>query len=163
MGRSVSTISDATVVAYREFGPDESYYRQGWDEYAEAGWVDPETDSFEDWMWDQWNDGDAANEWDGILSWVRDYLAELWPSLREAEGWVGNEVHVIAENSHTVVGISEYCGLISISLAPRYDRDDNALGEQWRKSISDKFLTSFGEYRKVGTASNGESFYEREV
>lgn len=160
MGRSVDRISDATVVAYQSFGPDEEHYRAMFDDMY---WMDK--GDFSDWMWSLWNEEDAALEFAWILDDIFSTLEENWPSFEKTDEWIG-EVHVIAQNSHSVVGVAEYNGLMSVSLAPRYDRDtyfrdDNALGEEWRKSISEKFLTIFGEYEKIGTASNGESFYQK--
>lgn len=158
MGRSVMTIPDAVAVAYQSFGPDEDYYREIYEE-------DGDYDEFQTWMWNQWNYGDAEFEWDALVDGIKDAATEAWPSMEEADEWLG-EVHVIAKNAHAVLGVAEYCGLVSISLAPNYDRDtywrdDDALKQHWQEQISEKFLTLFGELTKLGTASNGESFYER--
>lgn len=163
MGRSVNSLSDATVVAYLTHEPDEDYYRERYEDDMLAT-VPEERVQFDDFMWSWWNGGDSEYEWAHTLDWIRDTLANTWPSFEDADEWIDGEIHVIAQNAHSVVAISEYGGFVSLSLAPRYDRnefwrDDNALGEQWRKSISEKFLTLFSEYERIGVASNGEGVY----
>lgn len=168
MGRSVMTVHDAAATAYRTHRPEESYYWQGWEEYAEAGWVDPEVDDFHDWMYGQWNDGDSEIEWEGLIGWIQSELSIRWPSLGSVEDeWLPDrETRVLARNRHSAVTIAEYGGVVAISLIPNYDRNeywrnpDPALGEWWRSQVAPRFLKLFGEFRKIGTASNGESFYE---
>lgn len=161
MGRGVITLSDATAVAYQSFGPDEDYYRGV---FSDMYWLDPE--DFDTWMYDQW-EFDSEHEWDALKDWVREYAIERWPSFEAVEDeWIGDETRILARNAHSAVVISEYSGVVAISLVPDYDRrefwrDDNALGEQWRKNISAEFLTLFSEYEKIGTASNGEQFFQK--
>lgn len=167
MGRSVMTVHDATATAYRTFEPDEAYYRQGFEEYAEEGWVDPEVDDFHDWMYGQWYT-DQEHEWDALIDWIREEVATRWPSLEpvEDESLPDRETRVLARNRHSAVTIAEYGGVVAVSLIPDYDRGaywrnpDPGLGEWWRSQVAPRFLELFREYRRVGTASNGESFYE---
>jgi len=169
MGRSVMTLSDATAVAYTRHEPDEDYYREGYREYVEEGWLDPEADDFEDWMWDRWNTWDSESEWQNYLLTLREDVMRRFPSFNEADEWIDQEIHVIAQNEHSIVAVAEFGGTVAVMLAPRYDRDTywrdpeptGGLGETWRKQISEKFLTLFGDMRKIGTASNGEAFFER--
>src|SRR5690606_18697904 len=101
--------------------------------------------------------------------WIIDTARELWPSFTEADSWIGQESHVIAENAHSIIAVSEYCGMVSISLGSNYDRQEYwrdhspGLGKHWREQVSEKFLGTFSELTKVGTFSNGESVYERKV
>jgi hypothetical protein len=165
MGRSVSHLTDATAVAYWTHEPDEDYYREQYEEEM-LDTVPEERVQFDTYMWDRWNYEDSQYEWDSSIESVREALQERWPSLEDADEW-HDEVHIIAQNAHSVVGISEYNGFVSLSLAPRYDRseywrapDDN-LGAWWREKVAPKFLTLFSEYEKIGTASNGEGFYRK--
>ena len=86
-----------------------------------------------------------------------------WPSLYPCEEWLGNEDKALLENSHCYIGISTYCGLASIWLVPKeYPKtDSDALALAWCESISENFHKTFGEFQKIGTASNGESFFQK--
>lgn len=172
MGRSVITHRDATVVAYLSFQPDEEAYRDMWDDLDED---DREYyGSLEDYMYRLWNDSDAQFAWDDLKVYIQDRLTELWPSLEATDRSTGNygyddEQTVIAENRFAEVSISEYCGSVALSLAPRsdleeYEEDYNkreALAKHWRNKISERFLKEFSEYEKLGTFSNGESVYQK--
>jgi hypothetical protein len=168
MGRSVMTLSNATAIAYDYMEPDEEFYRERFNEDVEEGFKD-EDDDFEQFMWNDWNDFGAQSDFEAILDSTQYILKELWPSFEDADEWVERECHVIAQNAHSIVTISEYCGSIAICLGARYDRDDYYadstelanLGEHWRKQIADKFEQTFGGMRKLGTFSNGESIYEK--
>lgn len=157
MGRSVMTLSGATAVAYDIFEPthycddhDMFTYECGCDDVCEYGC-------------------DHAPEWEDYLDGIKERAQELWPSMESADEWIGDEIHVIAKNAHSVIAVAEYSGTVSINLAADYDRtqcwaDDSeiaGLGEQWRKKISEKFERTFGSMYKIGTFSNGESVYKR--
>ena len=155
MGRSVMTLAGA-ITAYTEFAPQ--HYNEETDDFECR---DNECDSSCDHIYD----------YQCVLDYYQERVTELWPSFQPADSWVGNELHVIAENAHSIVAVSEYCGLISINLGAKYDRqayfaDDSelgGLGEHWRKQIADKFLSTFGEYAKLGTMSNGEGVFQKVV
>ena len=173
MGRSVITHRHAEAVAYDTFGPDEEYYTEQWDELDED---DREYyGDFDRFMYGSWNE-DAQYEWDDFKVAIQDRLVELWPSLEATDRIPGywdsyhDEQAVIAENAHTEISISEYCGVVAISLAPRSDIDYNYAdeesraqntGKHWRAQIAERFLEEFGEVVKIGTFSNGESVYQK--
>lgn len=170
MGRSVATVPDATVIAYQTFEPDEEFYLQMWREKPadERREIASSRADFEAWMCRQFQ-WDAEYEWDALLRYISERAVELWPSFEDAlddNEWVDRECQVVAKNAHSLIAVAEYCGMVSISLAPRYDRDtywrdDNALGENWRKQIAARFESTFSEFAKLGTFSNGESVYQK--
>jgi len=83
----------------------------------------------------------------------------LWPSFRKCDVWLGREDHAILENNHTYFGVSEYCGLFALWLVPKNENDP--LAWRWISQIENKFNKTFGTFRKVGCASNGECFFEK--
>lgn len=173
MGRSVITHRHAEHVAYTTFGPDEAYYLEDWNELDKD---DREYyGNFEDYMYGRW-DADAQDEWDDFKVGIQDRLKELWPSLEPTDRGTGywnsynDEQIVIAENAHTEISISEYCGAVAISLAPRSDidfyyADEEArslnTGKRWRAQIADKFLSEFGAMVKIANFSDGTSTYQK--
>lgn len=169
MGRSVATVPDATAIAYQTFEPDEEFYLQMWREKPadERREIASSRADFEAWMHRAF-EWDSEYEWDSVLRYISDRACELWPSFTDAledSEWLG-ECQVVAKNAHSLIAVAEYCGMVSISLAPRYDRDtywrdDNALGEHWRKQISARFEKEFSEFTKLGTFSDGTSLYTK--
>lgn len=108
-------------------------------------------------------------EWEDFKCNIAGIIKNRYKSFSECDEWEGNETKIILENNLAIVGISEYCGLTSISIAPKefryYEKDNTALAIKWINSISDnleKLLDkNFDCYRKVGTFSNGESVYSK--
>jgi len=107
-------------------------------------------------------------EWDMFQEDVIQQLQQAFPSLATANSWIGREDHVVLENGHCKVTISEYCGLAAISLVPEthdcYYSEDIAkqnLADHWCNQISNKFVELLSELNKVGTFSNGEAIFER--
>jgi len=110
------------------------------------------------------NEGDFAQDaWDDQVENFRHALKAAFPSVDKATGWLGREDRVIAQNMLCAFGLSEYCGLVSLWIAPR---ENNNLASQWAANVQRKFnqvvQESWGQrYVKAGTFSNGESIYQR--
>lgn len=107
-------------------------------------------------------------DWDLFIDDLRTRAKKRWPSLDECNAWIDREDHAILENDYCFVGVSEYCGLVSVWLLPKeldtYYPDEASkenLAKRWVSSIENNFHKEFGEYRKVGTFSNGEAVYEK--
>lgn len=85
-------------------------------------------------------------------------LYSLPSSFDWDDRWVGREIHVFASNELMSVSISEYCGLValSVSLNPEHSNLAYRSLEAVRKA-----LKPYSDYQKVATASNGEAFYKR--
>ena len=109
---------------------------------------------------DQSEDDDFGAEiFDDVIEDIQEYAPTLWPSFEKTDKWLDREDHAILSNRHAYIGISEYCGLVSVWLVPR--DEENNLANQWCASITKKFHKAFGTLNKIGTASNGEAFFER--
>jgi hypothetical protein len=111
---------------------------------------------------DDYGDEDFAD----LLYWVREACQEFWPSFSPSDHWLGREDHVILTNSFAYVGVSEYCGLVSLWIVPRTDDYDGysdphaSLCEAWIAQIADRFRETFAQLRHVATFSNGEAVFE---
>lgn len=88
--------------------------------------------------------------------------------MYKCDKFLDNEDHAIAENRFAYFGISTYGNLASVWMVKKefdtYYEDENRLAniaDNWMSLVEKKFNKVFGEYRKIGTASNGESFFER--
>lgn len=94
---------------------------------------------------------------DDTIEDVQEYAPTLWPSFLKCDKWLGREDHAVLENSLAYIGVSEYCGLVSIWLAPK----DEPFAENFCSQIKEKFLKTFGTLNKVATFSNGEAMFEK--
>ena len=145
MGRSVNYLDNAEVVLYF---PIEN-------EYNEAGEFDEDL---------------SQMEWDDTVRNLQCEIRARLPSYYDVKDkWGNRETRIILETNLCSIGISEYCGLVSLSVAPRnndYDawheifalRHANQIQGTLEKVLNDLGLTNL---RKVGTASNGEAFFQK--
>lgn len=108
-------------------------------------------------------------EWDDLIENISAELRAKYPTLDEADEWLGREVKAFLENKLAYVTVSEYCGLAAFCLVPkevnRYDEVIEALSNNWVNKIAKGFEKIVGNYadtyNKVATFSNGEGVYEK--
>jgi hypothetical protein len=106
--------------------------------------------------------------WQGIVENLQYEINKKLPSYYEANDWDNRETKIILKNHLCNIGISEYCGLVSLSVAPKNNQYD-----AWHESFAlwhanqikrtlEKVLNNLGlkNLHKVGTSSNGEAFFE---
>jgi hypothetical protein len=157
MGRSVMTVPDA-VTAFDTFTPE--HYCEECDDFAPGCGCEIYCNAY----------CDHSEQWRAYLDYVETRAIEMFPSMTAEDYFLRDgETHVVASNGHAIVSVAEYCGIIAVSLAPNFDRreywrepsESAGLSQHWRSQVSERFLAEFSEYRRVATASNGESFYER--
>ena len=121
------------------------------------------------------NDLEFSYENEAEFTWD-DFVGNITASLQANYGsfdtvkhrWDGRETRIILENNHAEIGISEYCGLASVSIRIREsDYTNYQLAEGWINRAWPGMVKAMEEntyhthLRKIGTASNGESFYEK--
>lgn len=85
--------------------------------------------------------------------------------------WEGNEVQIILENRFIEIGMSEYCGLASVSIRVNETSEGgkyfNAIAEAYIESIEAELIkvldenVPFTRLNKVGSFSNGEGVFEK--
>jgi hypothetical protein len=149
MGRSVNYLNNAERVNYFQWPLIWSY-----DEDTDQ---DVETDEY----WD------AAD----IISDIRETITSNYPGFDPCSRWDGRETHIILEGYGTEIGLSEYCGLATLSIRidqsilDYCDTDEEAEAEEtkirnWIRDNWDQASEHWNQYRKIGTFSNGESVYE---
>lgn len=90
-------------------------------------------------------------------------LKNAFPSLDDCGEFLGREDLAILENKLAYIGVSGYCGLVSIWIAPKEGAEN--IGDTWAKRAEKTFKRVVknvtGEiYYKAGTFSNGESIYQ---
>lgn len=106
---------------------------------------------------------DPDYEWGEFVDSLRDNVIRHYPSFYDASYWLDREDHAILENYYAMVVVSEYMGLVSVSLVPK---DHDPKSESWCRVNAprwrERLHKAYGSMalRKIGTMSNGESVYE---
>lgn len=108
-------------------------------------------------------DDDYSWLWEDIKGNLTYELRGKYSTLHLCDKWLGREDHAILENKHAYIGISEYCGIVSIWVTPK---NESATSRNWclsteknlGKIVSEVFSVRL---KKVGTFSNGEAVFER--
>jgi hypothetical protein len=152
MGRSVSYPRGA-IVAYAPTPCDDDYCARCVDAVADCE-CEPD---------DQMHI-ESQTDWDWLKDGLRMRAKALFPSLWEADDWRGREDHTLARNSLVDFGVSEYCGLMAVWIAPRTDLENAGskyLAARWMAQVTPKFLAEFGEYARLGGLSDGTSVYQK--
>lgn len=162
MGRSVNYLNHATSIAFshHEFGYEFPYNDETGD-YDETGEK-------------VYCEFTAEMNWECFQDNLEESLKKFYPSFEfNAKGfeWEDREVKIVARNKLAIIGLSEYCGLISLSIRPvdaewYSKRRFNALGERFASQVNlDKVLGyANGDeslLQKVGSMSNGEGVYRK--
>jgi len=143
MGRSVSTPCNARAVVFAEI--------------LDYGY-DPETEEYDDFI--------SQIEWEDMIINLREHLELAFKSLYPCDAWLGNEDHAIMENGLAYVGVSEYCGCLSVWIVPKDDDDIANLAGHWcaraQKTLESIVQNVVGNrLRLIGRFSNGEAVFER--
>ena len=188
MGRSVSYADNSEHIAYSYLECDRYYCGECSDTFNEYGTRDakpgdygydagqpddeqvsvnccPHCQAHED----ECSEQDPSDNWSYYCEDLQREMIQAFPSLSECDEWVGREDHALLENNHCYIGVSEYCGLVSIWVQPKEpDWRDTSTGlrDRWIAQIGPKFHkvsnTCFGTaLRKLGSFSNGEGVYQR--
>lgn len=101
--------------------------------------------------------------WEDFVSELRTTLRGAFPSLVEEDEWLGREDHALLANQLVYIGVSEYCGLVSLWCAPV---EDSPLAERWARSIEAKVQALWDDMATVrslnlmGRFSNGEALFQ---
>lgn len=154
MGRSVATHPEALVTVFA------SDWEGDYDDYVRYYDDDPEDRLSED----DWYEYIAGDNWTNSLEWFVSSVMSRWPSFVSDEREAYREVHVVLSNELVEISVSEYCGLTALCIAPlstAIDAGRVGLAAQFAQQMEERFTEMFGDVRLIGTASNGESFYER--
>lgn len=150
MGRSVDYLNRSERVNYFDW-PILSVY-------------DPETDR--DVETDEYEDASI------VIEDIQEYIRSIFPGFDPCSRWDGRETHIILEGYGLEIGLSEYCGLASLSVRVdegplEYSEDDEAYETDRQKALNwinenwDEASKYWNKYRKIGTFSNGEGVFEK--
>lgn len=172
MGRSVSYADNSEHIAYSTLSTDRYYCSccgATFNEYQQEDGQDccPSCNaSAED-----CSEQDPGDDWDWYCEDFQREMIQAFPSLSECDERVGREDRALLENSFCRIGVSEYCGLVSMWVQPKElsewysdERSKANLRDRWIAQIGPKFhkvaSTCFGQpLHQVGRFSNGEAIF----
>jgi hypothetical protein len=149
MGRSVNYLNRALLISYFEW-PTLWIYNE------ETG-IDENSDELMDGY--------------EVRQDIQESIISEFPEYEYSKKWDNNETAIILTGYGTEIGLSEYCGLATLSI--RIDENDLAYYEEdeyneqydkieaWINENWAKISAGYNEYNKIGTFSNGESVFEK--
>ena len=147
MGRSVSYLNRADLVIY--FNGD---FLSGLDE-------DGEYDEFI-----------AQLNWDDFYSNLKYEIKKRFRSYNDCDKWDNNETNIFLENELAEIGLSEYCGLCSLSVRAKENEYNDYNKEGIAKHHVSQIEKGLNECLKkccvnvlnrLGTMSNGVGVFEK--
>ena len=142
MGRSVDYLNNAEYVIY-----------------FTADWIDEEEEL-------------SSMNWEDFMSNLTSEIFHKLKSYYEVEELDGRETKIFLKNELAEIGISEYCGLYSLSIRAKeclgyysYEKNIDGLSkhhcQQVRKTLEKALKDSGGKLlNRLGTFSNGNGVYE---
>jgi hypothetical protein len=107
----------------------------------------------------------AQEDWDCMFDNLTSALIKAFPSLSKCNRWEHREDHIILENRHCEIGISEYGGMVSLSIrVSEYYDEHSGLALNWIEKIWPRMKRVIGQNTpallvKTGSFSNGEGVY----
>ena len=107
-------------------------------------------------------DEDCDYDWQELVEDIRETLKAEFSGFRDADHWPERESRCILEDDLLKIQISEYCGLVSLGVVinPHSALRDEVV-EKHEDSVAKFVRETWGQLRKIGTFSNGESFFEQ--
>jgi hypothetical protein len=141
MGRSVSYLSRAQRVAYFEWPKVEVY--------------DEKTEEF--------SESDTLEDYDIVVEDIQETIKSEFPEFDNAKKSDDRETLIILEGYGTQIGLSEYCGLASLSIRVDSffeDEEDQEKILEWIEENWEKVSNPWNKLQKLGTFSNGEGIYQ---
>ena len=147
MGRSVNYLNRALNVSYFQ-------WPTLW-EYNEETGIDQETDELME-----------AYE---VRQDIQESIISEYPEYEYSKKWDNNETAIILTGYGTEIGLSEYCGVASLSIRIDENELDRFIDyqeqydkiEAWINENCAKISQGYNQYNKIGTFSNGENVYEK--
>jgi len=128
------------------------------------------------WVYDEDTDQDVETDelWDAreVIEDIQCSIIERYPEFSRCKDWDGRETQIILEGYGVQIGLSEYCGLATLSVRVNEDEIDYCEADEvietqrecvlnWINENWDEVSKYWNQYRKIGTFSNGESVYEK--
>ena len=101
------------------------------------------------------------DDFDWSLEGMQEEAVRKYPSMNFCSKYIGREDRAVLENKLAYICVSEYCGLVAVSVVPK-EGDYQNLGENWARKVDVNSLSSFFGQGLVKQAvfSNGEAIFQ---
>lgn len=103
---------------------------------------------------------ELQDDFDDAVSSIRSAAQDHYPSLQRCSIWLDREDRAILENPYCYIVVSEYCGLVALSVVVK---NGNKASLAWAERFdADHFVGYFGDRLiSKGRFSNGEQVFIR--
>ena len=109
----------------------------------------------------EWTSDD--DDYDMVVEDIQEFIKSVYPEFENVKKYDGREVAIILEGYGTQIGLSEYCGLASLSIRVDVffeEEEDQEKIVEWINENWEKVFKPWNKLHKLGTFSNGEAFFE---
>jgi hypothetical protein len=98
-------------------------------------------------------------EWNELVMDITEDIKDRYPSFEDVSEWEGNEVRIVLRNGLCEIAVSEYCGVMCVSV-----RETKPMGVRFVYNLEDSIINTVNmvcgtAMVKHGSFSNGESVY----
>ena len=124
-------------------------------EWPKVELYDEETEEF--------SASDTLEDYDVVVEDIQEVIKSEFPEFDNAKRYDGDETLIILEGYGTQIGLSEYCGLASLSIRVDSffeDEEDQEKILEWIEENWEKVSNPWNKLQKLGTFSNGEGIYQ---
>ena len=104
-------------------------------------------------------DEEEIQDFDLLIEDIREHVMYKYPDFEAVDEWEDRDVNVILQSPLVEIAISEYRGVISLSVRTLEDADQ-AKASTWIEHFFKRAISPWAKAQKIGTFSNGESVYE---
>jgi len=116
--------------------------------------------------WPSWETEDGEFQYEDhifVVDDIRENIKSELPEFGNEQKWDGRETSIILSGYGTEIGLSEYCGLASLSVrvnTEEVEEEDIEKVEKWIDDNWPKISRFYDDYIKMGTFSNGEGVFK---
>lgn len=104
-------------------------------------------------------DEEEIQDFDLLIEDIQEHVMYKYPEFEAVDEWEDRDVNVILQSPLVEIAISEYRGVISLSVRTLEDADQ-AKAATWIEHFFKRAIAPWANARKVGSFSNGEALYE---
>ena len=102
---------------------------------------------------------EEIQDFDLLIEDIQEYVIYQYSKFEAVDEWEDRDVNIILRSDLVDIALSEYCGVISLSVRTLEDADQ-AKASTWIEHFFKRAIAPWAKARKIGTFSNGESVYE---
>jgi hypothetical protein len=102
---------------------------------------------------------EEMQDFDLLIEDIQEHVIYKYPEFEAVDKWEDRDVNIILQSDLVEIALSEYCGVISLSVRT-LEEADQTKAASWIEHFFKRAIAPWAKARKIGTFSNGESVYE---